>query len=313
MSSEYLENIKCCVCGNTEKSGFSVRFQKNGVNIMQCNNCSFIFIPPYYRKNISYVDYKDEKVADAVRKGNNWIKIQRNLLRYDLIRKFVPKGKLFDLGVGWGHFLLAGKKLGYDVYGIEISHQPYLYSKNDLGLPVDRIDFFEMPEDNKYDVLTMWDVLEHIDAADKVVEKCARMINKGGYIFIQVPQIDSFIAKRAQASWNMMGLDHVNYFSKKTLTLLLEKNGFKVKTIKSSIELKLLLMYTILPWIKRWKKKSKNEEVKITSADRQEFFNKVTNKSQWQLSLFVKIHNLIYRTLSALKIGEEMIVVAEKQ
>ena len=43
--------------------------------------------------------------------------------------------------------MLTGQQYGYDVYGIEISEQPYLYSKHDLKLPVDHIDFFEMKED----------------------------------------------------------------------------------------------------------------------------------------------------------------------
>ena len=70
------------------------------------------------------------------------------------------------MGAGWGHFMLAGKELGYDVYGVEISEQPYLYCVNDLKLPVDHIDFFQMDESKQFDLITMWDVLEHIDKAN---------------------------------------------------------------------------------------------------------------------------------------------------
>jgi len=108
----------------------------------------------------------------------------------------------------------------------------------------------------------------------------------------------------------MIGLDHVNYFSKKTITKLLESHGFEVVKIKSSIELKLLLMYTILPWIKKLKGKKKES---ISSAERQEYYNKTTQKPQWALKTFVVVHNIIYKLLSALNIGEEMIVVARKK
>ena len=115
----------------------------------------------------------------------------------------------------------------------------------------------------------------------------------------------------------MMGLDHVNYFGKKTITMLLEKHGYKVEKIKSSFELKLFIMYTILPLLKRLKGSSKaktNREAnyQIKASERQQYFNKFTSRPKWQLKMFVFLHNIIYNTLSFLNIGEEMMVVARK-
>lgn len=313
---DIFEEIHCCVCNNSNPSDFKVLYEKEKFSVVECKKCSFTFIPPYFRKQISYENYKDENVANAVRNGNNWVKIERHKLRYDLIKKYKSGGSLFDLGAGWGHFMLTGQMLGYDVYGIEISEQPYLYSKNDLKLPVDHIDFFDMKEDKTFDVVTMWDVLEHIDKADDVIAKCARITSQDGIIVIQVPQIDSYFAKKHKDEWKMMGLDHVNYFGKKTITMLLEKHGYKVETIKSSWEIKLFIMYTILPLLKRFKGKKKESLMEtnttIKSSERQQYFNKFTEKPMWKLKLYMKIHNIIYKTLEMLNIGEEMIVVARK-
>lgn len=310
------EDIKCCVCDNTNPDLFKVLYEKPDYSVVECKSCSFNFIPPYFRKKITYQNYKDERVADAVRNGNNWVKIERHKLRFDLIKKYKPSGSLFDLGAGWGHFMLTGKMLGYNVYGIEISEQPYLYSKNDLKLPVDHIDFFEMNEDKKFDIVTLWDVLEHIDDANTFVKKCHAVTADNGYLVLQVPQIDSYFAKKYKGDWKMMSLDHVNYFSKKTITQLLEKNGFKVEAIKSSFEIKLFIMYTLLPLINKLKGKSKNtinqESTKINSVDRQSYFNSITQKPMWKLKLYMWMHNIIYKTLSFFNIGEEMIVVAKK-
>lgn len=313
---DIFEDINCCVCDNKNPADFKVLYQKEKFSVVECNKCSFTFIPPYFRKQISYENYKDENVANAVRNGNNFVKIERHKLRYDLIKKYKPSGSLFDLGSGWGHFMLTGQMLGYDVYGIEISEQPYLYSKNDLKLPVDHIDFFDMKEDKKFDIVTMWDVLEHIDKADEVIAKCARITSKDGYIVIQVPQIDSYFAKKHKDNWKMMGLDHVNYLGKKTITQLLKKHGYEVKTIKSSFEIKLFIMYTILPLLKRLRgdKKQTQQQANnaIKASERQQYFNTFTQKPLWKLKLYMKIHNLIYKTLELLNIGEEMIVVAKK-
>lgn len=313
---DIFEDIHCCVCDNKNPSDFKVLYKKEKFSVVECHKCSFTFIPPYFRKQISYENYKDENVANAVRNGNNFVKIERHKLRYDLIKKYKSSGSLFDLGAGWGHFMLTGQMLGYEVYGIEISEQPYLYSKNDLKLPVDHIDFFDMKEDKKFDIVTMWDVLEHIDKADDVIAKCARITAKDGYIVIQVPQIDSYFAKKHKDSWKMMGLDHVNYFGKKTITQLLKKHGYEVKTIKSSFEIKLFIMYTILPLLKRLRgdKKQTQQQANSTikASERQQYFNTFTQKPMWKLKLYMKIHNMIYKTLELLNIGEEMIVVAKK-
>lgn len=316
MTPNIFEDVNCCVCNNSNPSDFKKLYVKEDYTVLECGKCSFTFIPPYFRKQIKYDNYKDEKVTEAVRNGNNYVKLERHKLRYNLIKKYKPNGSLFDLGAGWGHFMLTGKTLGYDVYGIEISEQPYLYSKNDLQLPVEHIDFFKMSEERKFDIITMWDVLEHIDKADDVIKKCARITNPNGFIVIQVPQIDSYFAKKHKDKWKMMSIDHVNYFGKKTITQLLKNNGYEVKTIKSSFEIKLFIMYTILPFIKRLKgnKQQTQQEVNknIKASERQQYFNSFTQKPMWKLKLYMKIHNLIYKTLEFLNIGEEMIVVAQK-
>ena len=99
MEKLILDGIECKVCKNKEKNSFIPKFKKDGLTIVQCNKCEFIFIPPYFRKNIDYKNYKDENVLNAVIKGNDWLKFQRHLLRFKTIQKFQSKGKLFDLGV----------------------------------------------------------------------------------------------------------------------------------------------------------------------------------------------------------------------
>lgn len=314
---EVLEEIRCCVCDNSDPKAFKFKYGRAHWEVFTCNVCSFHFIPPYFRKKINYGNYKDDKVTEAVRQGNNWAKIQRHKLRLKFIKKYKKSGDLFDLGAGWGHFMLAAIEMGYTVSGIEIAEQPYLFCKNDLKLPVQHIDFFKMGEDKKFDVITMWDVLEHIDKADAFIEKCSRLTKPDGILVLQVPQIDSYFAKKYKDNWKMMGLDHVNYFGKKTITMLLEKHGYKVEKIKSSFELKLFVMYTVLPFLKRVMGTSKakttieaNNEIK--ASERQQYFNKFTSRPMWQLKLFVFVHNVVYNTLSALGIGEEMMVVARK-
>ncbi len=307
------ENIICQCCLNDDPSQFIEKYDLKEFVVVECKKCSFNFVPQNNEEFVDYKDYKDDEELKQIRQGNNWLKVQRNLLRYKLIRKYKKSGSLFDLGTGWGHFLYTGKQLGYDIYGIEIADNPYIYAKNDLNLPVDHVDFFELDKpDNSYDIITMWDVFEHINNADLVLEKCSDLIKDDGYLFIQVPQIDSFVAKRQKENWTMIGPGHVNYFSKKTIPIILDRHGFDIVKIKSSIEFKLFLMFVVYSRIQKKKQKDQTSS-DIAHSERQEYFNKITKRPKFVLKLFVLAHNIAYNLLSFLNIGEEMIVVAKKR
>lgn len=300
MDEKILKDIRCCVCNNRDIEKFSLKYQKNNFVVVECDNCSFIFIPQYFSKKISYKDYKGEEVLEQVRMGNNWLKMQRHLLRFKFIKKYQPEGDLFDLGTGWGHFLSTGRQLGYKVHGIEVSEMPYKYASNELKLPVEHVNFFNMEiKKHAYDLITMWDVLEHIPDADEVIRRSNLMLKDNGYVILQVPEIDSTIAKLFKEKWNMIGTGHANYFSKKTIKKLFEDHGFQIEKIKSSFEFKLFLMYVL-------------GKKKTSEAAKQKYFNKTTEKPMWMLKTMIIAHNLIYNLMSLLNIGDEMMVVAKK-
>ena len=312
MSKDILSGVVCKVCHNSEPGAFHVALRKGDLEVLRCDNCGFTFVPPHFRKDVAYTNYKDASVLEQVRRGNDWLKIQRHRLRFEPIQKYQPTGRLFDLGVGWGHFLHTGRLLGYETSGIEISEMPYTYAKEDLDLDVQHIDFFDLDITPGYhDIVTLWDVLEHVDDCDRMIARCHEMLRDEGLLVIQVPQIDSYFARKYKDDWKMISNDHVNYFSKPTITRLLNDSGFDVLEIKSSLELKLFLMYVVFPKIQKFK--PKKERKAVNSATRQEYFNKQTDRPQWMLNLMVKVHNLAYNTLSRLNIGEEMVVFARKR
>lgn len=310
---EYNSNIHCEVCGNRNTEDFSLKFSRDDFKVAECKNCGFVFIPQFYREQIPYENYRDEEVLESVRRGNNYIKIRRHKLRLKLIKRYVKTGNLYDIGVGWGHFLYTAQLMGFKASGVEISELMHHYATNDLKLNVVHDNFFnlDLPENN-WDIATMWDVLEHINDPDKAVEKVNSILKPGGYFVLQVPQIDSKVAKRQKQNWSMMSIEHINYFSKKSIKTLLEAKGFEIVKYKSSYELKLFLMFTILPWLKR-KKTTLGEKPAISNSERQNFFNKVTRLPKFVIWLGLLAHDIIYKILSCLNFGEEMIVVARKK
>lgn len=295
----------CGVCGNNLHY-LDIIFKKDNVDYIQCPNCKFIFIPPYERVNVNYENYKNEKIYEEVKKQSLYLKIARNKLKLSYLKKYLPKdASILDIGSGWGHFVYTCEQLGYTAQGIEMAKDSYTYSIKELGIHAAQGNFLTFNfKGRRFDMITLWDVLEHIDLCDVVISKCYKLLKPGGYIVFHVPQLDSKIAKYYGINWQCIGLDHVNYFTTKTATHLLNRFGFKVVKIKSSIELKLWLMYW---WYER-KRKTHN----IEHHERQAYFNSKTSKPLWVQKIYVFLHNVIYRVLSTLKIGDEMMVIAKK-
>lgn len=304
-----MKDIRCIVCGNTDKNQFRIRFEKEDCTVVECMRCTFHFIPPWYRKQIDYREYRTTEAASQVKSGNQWLKTEMNRRRLRMIRKNHKGRDLFDVGAGFGHFMLAGKNMGYRVSGIEIARANAEFIRSELGLPVSEGDFLKLDQSGRYDILTFWDTLEHMDHADQSVEKASCLLRPGGIIVIQVPQLDSVLARLFKEKWWAMGLDHVNYFTRPTIRMLLEKYGFQVRVIKSSIELKIIYNYVIIPKLKKRRKAEKS----WTFAERQQAFNRLTQKPRWMLWIGMRIYNALYRTLSFLRIGDEMVVVAVKE
>ncbi len=307
-------NIFCEICLEDKIENFTQFLPNAKVKLVKCNSCGFVFIPQNSRENIEYNNYRNEEVLKSVRAANNYVRFRRHKLRIKLIKKFKKSGKLYDIGVGWGHFANTAEKMGFDVEGIEISETMHHYATNDLNLKIVKGSFHKIPvKENFYDVITLWDVLEHLEKPLEVLKKANRMLKDDGIIVIQVPQIDSKVAKIQKEKWPMLSVEHINYFSKSTIKLALEKSGFKILKFKTSYELKLFLMFTVLPLLKRKKNKSTNIEVSISGSERQNFFNKFTNIPKPILLLGLFVHDVVYYLLSWINFGEEIIVIARKQ
>ena len=224
---------------------------------------------------------------------SDWVKVRKNKLRVDLIKKHKSSGKVLDVGCGYGHFLKAMFDKLYFVYGLEMIQSKFEYARK-LVPRVKFENFFN--HQGSYDIITMWDVLEHIPERVAAVDKAYSLLNPDGIFVIQVPQADSFGARFAGYKWKYICPAHVNYFTKQSITVLLTLHGFKVLKIKSSWEPKNFLMSL----------KKRTEEEKQTD------FDKIIDRPKWLLKIGLFFHDVILQILSFFRLGDEMIIIARK-
>lgn len=240
-SNSDFEFIRCNLCG----SGSTAKYMSiDGFKIVKCKNCSLIYVNPrlkpkslhkiYDRKYYKNSAFKGDKSAlygyDEYLKEKDLI-VATFKKRLEQIEKFSKPGKLLDIGCAFGFFLELAKKHKWLAQGIEISQAGYNYAKNNLKLnvtnkPLEEANF----KSSSFDVVTIFDVIEHIPNPQKTVKEIRRILKPNGLIVVTTPDIGSLAAKILGKNWEEVKRvrEHIYFFSRNTLRKMLEANGFKI-------------------------------------------------------------------------------------
>jgi 2-polyprenyl-3-methyl-5-hydroxy-6-metoxy-1,4-benzoquinol methylase len=161
-----------------------------------------------------------------------------------------------DVGCGEGFFLSNASKAGYTAKGIEIAQDAAAYARREFGLEIEAKPFEELRfAENYFDVVTLWQVLEHVPYPLMILKEVHRVLNPGGMLVITTPDIESILAKIFRRKWWNVRMLHINQFTTKTLTNILKNSGFRnisSGSYKESISL-LVLFIPILKYMKLYK------------------------------------------------------------
>lgn len=235
---------KCELCGSIESSLF---LEAGGLDLIpgrsfrlvKCKSCHLIYLDePIDKDWLSEIDSKEFHGSTAPLLSGSYHFIMDILMnmRVKKIDKAKKGTSIIDVGCGNGMFLMKMFKRGWDCYGLDIS--PYAFGsapmKERIRLFCSDIRTADLPE-NYFDVATFWQSFEHICEPVRVLNKARSILKDGGVLFISAPNIESFEAKISMKRWIGMELPtHLYQYSPKTITLLLEKAGFRIISIKKN-------------------------------------------------------------------------------
>jgi SAM-dependent methyltransferase len=162
------------------------------------------------------------------------------------IKRFKPSGDFFEIGCGMGYFLEYARKNGYNVSGIEYAELGVQTCRSKFGLDVQRGSFEEFPvQHERYDVMFMGDVLEHLIQPLDMLRKAHTMLKPSGLLAAEVPSMfNSLTGRSAVAGMRMLGRTkkmtlppyHVSEFTPRTLRAMMERAGFKECVIVQRIK-----------------------------------------------------------------------------
>jgi 2-polyprenyl-3-methyl-5-hydroxy-6-metoxy-1,4-benzoquinol methylase len=258
-----LEYRNCPNCGQND---FTVLFNSNmrGVDLQQsiesatqrdkygrhvkCRNCHLIYVNPIERQGKINTDYSKRK-KDAEIYARVGASIARRSRLYatksqvQLLKKYQNGGNLLDIGCAEGFFLFNASKAGYITKGIELSQDAAAYARGEFDIDVETKPLEELQFSQDYfDVVTLWQVLEHLPYPLMILKEIYRILKPGGLIVVATPNIAGIPAKVFGRRWWNIKRGHINQFTPKTLVAVLKNAGFKNVSSVSYRESASLLM-----------------------------------------------------------------------
>ncbi|WP_338406984.1 class I SAM-dependent methyltransferase [uncultured Flavobacterium sp.] len=182
-----------------------------------------------YYESVDYISHTDSK-RSLFEKLYHFIKTIALNNKLDLINSLQPdKGKILDIGAGTGDFLSAAKKGGWQTIGVEPSEKAKAIA---INKGVSFVDKTAVLENNSFDVISMWHVLEHVPDLDKQIKELKRLLKPTGTLIIAVPNFKSFDAKHYGKFWAAYDVPiHFWHFSKTAIKLLFEKEEMKLEKV----------------------------------------------------------------------------------
>ena len=146
----------------------------------------------------------------------------------------VNGGRLLDVGCGPGFFLGVARSAGWDVQGIELSEAASAYARETLQLPVLRsaIERGLVPS-SSFDLVTMWDVIEHVPDPLRALQAAADALRIGGALVLTTGDVESVAAKLSGQRWHLYNLpEHLFFHSERSLRSLAERAGLRAVKVR---------------------------------------------------------------------------------
>ena len=159
--------------------------------------------------------------------------IEKNFKRkINLIKKYISSGNLLEIGSAYGFFLNLIKNQ-FNIMGFEICKDAANYAKYNFDINLISKEFNTYNFNKSFDLICMWDVIEHLINPDIIIKKISQVIKPGGYLFLSTGDISRIVPSLRKEKWRLIHPpSHIHYFSKKTLELILKNHGFSIISIE---------------------------------------------------------------------------------
>jgi 2-polyprenyl-3-methyl-5-hydroxy-6-metoxy-1,4-benzoquinol methylase len=198
--------------------------------IVTCVRCGLVFQNPQPDPGsilAAYEDVVDERYAEE-REGR--VHTFRRALHE--LEEYATPGRLLDVGAHLGVFVDVARARGWEAEGIEPSRWAVAEAQS-RGLPVTCGALAELEKPaGSFDVVTMWDVIEHFPDPLVEVRRAHELLDAGGVLAVSTMDVEAPVARLLGRRWPWYMQMHLVYFSRRTLARILEAAGFEVVNVR---------------------------------------------------------------------------------
>jgi 2-polyprenyl-3-methyl-5-hydroxy-6-metoxy-1,4-benzoquinol methylase len=223
---------RCVVCGNDKPT---LVLRKDGYSIVRCTACGLMYVGEDPAKidfdsiygESYYTGGNDQVFSDYL--GEERARRASARRRVWALRLVRARGRLLDVGCAAGFFLAEARDF-YDVQGVEFSEFSSRFAREHFGLNVFNGTLLQAGlEASQFDLVTLWDVIEHVPDPDAVLAEAARLLKPDGRLVLTTGDIGSSYARRRGERWHLLAPPwHLYYFSRETMARLGANAGLKM-------------------------------------------------------------------------------------
>ncbi len=230
-----LAERKCPFC---KSPGIPAFIRPDNLQVNSCQECHSYFVgpaPDQVQLDAFYASY------DAEHRNEAFVSSKQLLYQYQQTdpmddRRFqvitslidVASKQVLDIGFGRGFFLYFLKEMGANVFGIEPDADAIRYASKDLGIPsVRQIGVGELGDNERYDLILLMDLIEHLLNPGDALAKLSSLLNPGGYLVIWTPNAGHAVGKQAPVTFRV-DLEHMQYLSASTCNFLSRELGLEI-------------------------------------------------------------------------------------
>ena len=250
MATELLEHVACNLCGADDPETIYPSQRQSRVELspdefrssgdeplhdplVRCRRCGLQYVTPRLNSAVvidGYANAVDETfVSQAAGRERTFFRC------LDVVQKVwrKPPGRILDIGAANGSFLKVARDAGWEVSGCEPNRWMVEWCRQNYDLVLTAGTVF----DGKYasasfDVVTLWDVLEHTPDPMAVLQECQRLLLPGGLLVVNYPDIGSLVARAMGRKWVFLLSIHYFYFTPTTIRRALHEVDMRPLIIK---------------------------------------------------------------------------------
>jgi 2-polyprenyl-3-methyl-5-hydroxy-6-metoxy-1,4-benzoquinol methylase len=200
--------------------------------LVSCKGCTLKYLNPRVRSDLILESYSNAVDPTFIKQNPQRIATFKRAFGKVLKRLQITPSRetrVLDVGCAGGAFPKAADDLGFSVVGVEPSAWMCEFGKKEYGLDLRPGIIQDQKFDDKtFDIVTLWDVIEHIVDPVDALQHIRRVLKDSGYLVVNYPDYDSIACKMMGKRWPFFLSVHLYYFTPQTVRQILEKAGFEV-------------------------------------------------------------------------------------